>query len=368
MFNKKKKTNDFSSWTLIWALIDTFVNILTLTAVSIILADRIKGLSLFLIILLFIFWAFRPMYLAFKEFIEKFPRKKARNKEPNKRALFIYLICYLFIFIVSIFLFLESVIFLKALVHPLILSFALIAGAGVLIFYHHFTKREFKGPIWSFSKFFFLSTLFLFMSVIFFSSYGLTKGINLEMQSIDFEVYIVNNALSSSGVNSALNYSKAIWEGYNISIVTDSIQYKDVNLSSDEILFLFNNGSNQEECLRYSQIMRKIIENSTKLSMIFLNNLNSGHAGRGCLCNCTFALISPEKLWFFDFTGWNVAHEIGHVLGLSDAPYEVRFRKNLMNDETKRLLFFNSDFIDQSQLDNVVNKSKSLKQEVILNN
>jgi len=54
-------------------------------------------------------------------------------------------------------------------------------------------------------------------------------------------------------------------------------------------------------------------------------------------------------------------------LGLSDAPYEIRFRKNLMNDETKKLLFFNSDFIDQAQLDNVVNKSKSLKQEVISN-
>jgi len=31
-----------------------------------------------------------------------------------------------------------------------------------------------------------------------------------------------------------------------------------------------------------------------------------------------------------------------------------------MNDETKKLLFFNSDFLDQAQLNNVVNKTKSL--------
>jgi hypothetical protein len=313
-------------------------------------------------IIIFMLWAFRPMYLTFKEFIEKFPKKKSKPQQKPNLAFFILWLCYFFIFIVSIFIFLESVIFLRALVNPLVLSFSIIASAVFIIVYHHFSKREFKGPLWSFSKFFFVATIILFFSVVFFSSYGLSKGINLEPQNVSFEVYVVNNALTNDHVLTALNYSRSLWSEYNLTTKYNSITYTEINFTSEEVLFLFNNGSNSEECIKYNDLIDKITnEHPANLSIIFLNNINSKHAGRGCLCNCSFALISPERFWIFDFTGWNVAHEIGHVLGLSDMPYEGRFRENLMNDETKKLLFYNSNFLDQTQLNNVVNKSKSLK-------
>ena len=34
-----------------------------------------------------------------------------------------------------------------------------------------------------------------------------------------------------------------------------------------------------------------------------------------------------------------------------------------MNDETKKIFFFNSNFLDQSQINSVVNKTKDLSKE-----
>ncbi len=365
MVNKK---STFSSWTFLWAIIDTFVNILVLVAVVILLAERINGWLLAFIIFIFILWVFRPMYLTFKKFFEELPKKKPKKQILKNVAFFMYFLLYLFIFFFSVLIFIFSVNFLGKLIHPLVLSFSFIVSAVAIILYHHFTKREFKGPFWSFSKFFFIATLFLFISVIFFSSYGLKKGINAELQEVNFDVYIVNEALLMEEAIDALNYSKNVWANYNISINYGSINKKKINLSDEEIEFLFNNGSSQEECLSYDKLINKITDESNKLSVIFLDNNKNKHAGRGCLCNCSFTLVSPEKLWFFDFTGWNVAHEIGHVFGLSDIQFYGRIRENLMNDETKKLLFFNSDFLDQYQVNIVINKTKSLNQETHLIN
>jgi hypothetical protein len=348
----------FSSWAFVWALIDTFVNILALTAVSIILAAKIKGFALFLIILVFILWSFRPMYLAFKEFIQKFPKKKPA-KEKMKWLTFINILCYFLTFAISILIFLRSVIYLNALAHPLVLSFSFIASALIIIFYHHISKKVFSGPIWTFSKFFFLSTIVLIISVLFFSSFGLSEGHNDIPKNLSFNVYVLNDALTQGELHDTLSYSSNVWNKYNISLSYDSQEYKEVNLSAEETLYLFNNGSVGDECLRYTQIIKKVTGNSSELSLIFLKNINSSYAGRGCICNCTFALVSPEKLMFLDFTGWNTAHEIGHILGLSDTLYQIRFRKNLMNDETKRLLFFNSDFLDQTQVNTVIKSIES---------
>ncbi len=350
----------FKSSTFLWAIIDTFVNIITMIAVIILLSNRIQNWFLVFMILVFLIWAFRPMYLSFKEFLEKFPKKKKKARYNSEKVFFILLLCYLVIFAISVLILVESITFLGSLVHPLVLSFSFIVSALLISFYHHYTKKEFKGPLWSFSKLFFLTTIFLFIAVIFFSSFGLTQGVNLYDQKIEFNIYSINSALNYNQIDKALNYSSSLWKKYNISIIYGEVNTKDINISQQEILFLFNNGSTSEECSEYLKIINKITNNSNNLSLIFIKNIDSKHAGRGCLCNCTFALVSPEKWWIFDFTGWNVAHEIGHILGLSDMPYQGRIRENLMNDETKKLLFFNSGFLDQNQINTAINKTKSL--------
>ncbi len=59
----------FYFWTFLWSIIDTFVNILVMIAVVMLLAERINGLLLSFMVVIFILWAFRPMYLAFREFL-----------------------------------------------------------------------------------------------------------------------------------------------------------------------------------------------------------------------------------------------------------------------------------------------------------
>jgi hypothetical protein len=324
-------------------------------AVVVLLAKDYSGLFLTFLILIFILWTFRPLYLAYQNFKKEIPKKKGKKKN-QKQICQLLFIAYLFIFLSSILIFVLSVVFLGKLVHPLVLSFAFILSAIIIFLYHYFSKKEFKGPLWSFSKFFFLATFCLVFSVLFFAHYGLSEGINPEEKNVSFDVYVINNVLTDEKLTTALNDSSDLWSKYNVSIIYNSINKKEINLTSEEVSYLFNNGNSAEECTNYSAIINKIVDNSTELSIIFLDNNNSNHAGRGCLCNCSFALVSPEKLLFFDFTGWNVAHEIGHVLGLSDIQYYGRTRVNLMNDEFKRLLFFNSDFLDQSQINTILNK------------
>ena len=248
-------------------------------------------------------------------------------------------------------------LFLEELVHPLVLGFSFMLSAIIIFLYHYFTKKEFKGVLWSFSKFFFLSTVILIISVLFFSNYGLVKGENFEPKNVSFDVYIVNNAISDERLISSLDSNSAIWNKYNISM-NYSIIKKGINLTSEEVLYLFDKGGVEEDCLNYTRILNKVIDNSSKLSIIFLDNNSSGHAGRGSLCDHSFALVNPEKLWLFDFTGWNTAHEIGHVLGLLDIQYYGRTKVNLMNDEFKKLFLFNPDFLSQYQVDSIVNTIK----------
>ncbi len=55
----------------VWLTIDIFVRILTMLTVVTLLSKSIKGFMLFFMILIFLLWVFRPLYLAFKEFLKK---------------------------------------------------------------------------------------------------------------------------------------------------------------------------------------------------------------------------------------------------------------------------------------------------------
>jgi hypothetical protein len=191
----------------------------------------------------------------------------------------------------------------------------------------------------------------------------LVKGVNLEERNLSFNVYVINNALTDDELNSTLDFNSDIWSNYNISM-SYKITKKEINLTSEEVLYLFDKGGIEEDCPNYTKVLNKVIDNSSRLSIIFLDNNSSGHAGRGSLCDYSFALVNPEKLWLFDFTGWNTAHEIGHVLGLLDIQYYGRTKVNLMNDEFKRLFLFNPNFLSQYQVDTIVNTIKN-KNETI---
>jgi len=62
----------------IWLILDLFVNIITMLAVVTILANYFQGIKLLFFIVLFMLWAFRPVYLAWKNF--KLPPKKKGKK------------------------------------------------------------------------------------------------------------------------------------------------------------------------------------------------------------------------------------------------------------------------------------------------
>jgi len=67
----------------IWLILDLFVNILTAIAVIIILAKTNSGFFLILLIIVFILWAFRPLYLAFKNMKKEFPDRKIKERKGN---------------------------------------------------------------------------------------------------------------------------------------------------------------------------------------------------------------------------------------------------------------------------------------------
>jgi len=344
----------------LWLIIDVFVRIITMLAVVTLLAKTYSRAFMTFLVIVFMLWAFRPLYLSFREFKIEMQKKKVKQKIKPKLMLFNTFLFYFLIFILSVIFFFIEVTYLGALVHPLVLTFSFMLSAFLIVGYHHIFKKEFKGPLWSFSKFFLITMITLFVSVLFFSSYGLSKGINPEPVKVNFDAYVINNALSKEELNDAINYSKNLWENYNISLNFNNIRYEEINLSKEEVMFLFSNGSKEEDCVNYKYILDKIINNSSNLSIIFLNNKGgTKESGRGSLCNRSFALVSPEKLNFIDFTGWNTAHEVGHVLGLTDIQFYARARQNLMNDETKKLFFYNSKFLDQSQIDIVIKTIKN---------
>ncbi len=86
----------------LWLILDLFVRIMTMIAVVIILAKSFQGIILSLFVILFISWAFRPVYLAFKNF--KLPKKKSKKKkfDWNQRNFWISFLSLIVLVILSI--------------------------------------------------------------------------------------------------------------------------------------------------------------------------------------------------------------------------------------------------------------------------
>lgn len=56
---------------LFWAIIDLFVNIITAIAVIVLVAQTIKGVTLFCLVIIFLVWAFRPFILVLRNYLSK---------------------------------------------------------------------------------------------------------------------------------------------------------------------------------------------------------------------------------------------------------------------------------------------------------
>jgi hypothetical protein len=181
------------------------------------------------------------------------------------------------------------------------------------------------------------------------------RGRNLEPLDVEFTFYIVNQEIDIISLERYIGEANEIWKKYNISILVKEIVNVQINLTDEERHMLYTNIShmnapeeNQRICEEdYLPLIKQITDNSPDMSIIFLGGTRN--KGRGSLCGHSFAIFDKEKYSFRDLTSWNLAHEIGHVLGLIHP--ESRFKLNLMIDTHK--LFWKSGFLNQEQVNTV---------------
>lgn len=176
------------------------------------------------------------------------------------------------------------------------------------------------------------------------------KAENLDSYEVKFDLYVLDNATSLAKFSEDLQIANKIWAKYNISLVLENSYFIATDLSDDDKSFLLNNNATEEDCIKYNDIINSFSKNSTKLKAIILSS-DSKHKGRGCICGCNSIIVEPKKELFSDLTGWNLAHEFGHIFGLSD----LRNRWNLMCDEFK---IMNPKFLNKEQFNYVSQKVK----------
>jgi hypothetical protein len=186
------------------------------------------------------------------------------------------------------------------------------------------------------------------------------KGVNIEPIEAEFNFYIVNDEIDQQDLNKYVLEADKIWNKYNISVLINKTYYVNINLSNEERNLLYTNISEintKEENKRicdeeYMPIINQITNNNPNMSIIFVEG--KGASGRGSLCENSFAIFKYEKNSWVDVTGWNLAHEMGHIFGLGDS--SNIYKINLMNDKHK--IFWKPSFLTQEQVDIIV---KSIK-------
>jgi hypothetical protein len=252
-------------------------------------------------------------------------------------------------------------IHLLGLLNPLIIILSIITGAVIMHFLYIFNKNP-KDVLDNISWLLVITTIFYVIFLVLVSIPFQSKGINNEPLKIDFDFFIVNEEISIQELENYIRESNKIWNKYNVSIKTKSIQNIQRDITENERLLLYTNISNDKSSEEnqiicneeYMPIINKITNNNSNQSIIFI--LGKGNAGRGSLCGHSFAIFQYEKTWWIDLTSWNLAHEIGHILGLEHP--KNYYKLNLMTDKHK--IVWGSHFLTQEQIDIVKNRTEEL--------
>jgi len=227
-----------------------------------------------------------------------------------------------------------------------ILSFLILSI--ILLLFRFFVKDKFAKKF--LLKCLIFPAIFILIMIIVLAYFNISdgKGENANSQSLEFDLYIINNSTTLEKFNHDLIKANKIWNKYDINLEMNKFYFID-SLNETQTLFLLDvNATDEEECAKY----RDIISFSNKSDMrVLVLDSDSKHKGRGCICGCDSVILEPKKELFRDLTGWNLAHEFGHIFGLVD----LRNRYNLMCDEFKLI---QPKFINQEQMDSVINKFK----------
>ncbi|MCK5624214.1 hypothetical protein KAI04_00035 [Candidatus Pacearchaeota archaeon] len=119
-----------------------------------------------------------------------------------------------------------------------------------------------------------------------------------------------------------------IWNEQNIFLrIKETFYIEEIDFLEES--FLLNvDATNKSECLKYNEIIS--FSNKSELRLILLDS-ESNHRGRGCICGCDSIVVDIKKELSLDLTGWNIAHEFGHLFG----QFDIKNRYNLMCDQLK---------------------------------
>ena len=316
----------------------------------------LAGLFLVLIYTFFV-WA-NKKYSLDKRFIEFF--KNLKIKKFDKSLL---VNSYLFILAIVIFASVAMLINEMKLLNPLLITLSILVSSGIVFLLVMIQKNP-KEPLNNVSLLLIIVSIALILSLIIISIPQDQRGINLEPLEVRFNFYIVNNETNVDFLQDYIFESNKIWNKYNISIIAITIQNVEVNLTNEERAFLYTNISsakcqeeNKKDCDEvYMPLINLITKNNPNMSIIFIGG--EGASGRGSLCGHSFAIFRYEKNSWIDVTGWNLAHEIGHILGLSDS--SNIYKINLMNDKHK--IFWKSSFLNQKDIETIVKVIKDKNQ------
>jgi energy-coupling factor transporter transmembrane protein EcfT len=296
-----------------------------------------------------------------KEFLEK---KKIKYTPFDKNYLKSILFFVLIIFLLIVLIFLE----IWKLFPPQTLLCAILVSYFVFFIFIILQKNS-KESINQISLFVLFILLITTAFTIYISIPNEKRGKNTEQLNVNFNFYIVDNEISKEELEGYISKASKIWDNYNISIEIQNIYTSKINLSDKERNILYaaiseKNTSEENKIIcekEYMPLINKITDNSPNKSIIFVKGeINAG--GRASLCGHSFALFQYDKICLKDnkfcirdLTGWNLAHEIGHIFGLSDM--RDSYKLNLMNDRHK--LFYTSDFLNQQQIDKVIQTVKT---------